>query len=492
MTSIVPEVNDETRVIAILGSTDASPKGDGWMFADFCILNQLLRNQGIEQVWWHATDFDNAVDEFGPIIHGQPHRARKVVCSSGQSLSHLRFCPVRELRERFLRNLQQFGADSKPGDRLLIILIGHGSIEPDLGLLIGELDPTDPQTHVMDPDSPEFDPRYRITRQDVEQNLTTMSPFATRCILSNSCYSGGWICSNSSRSVMAAVNDENESVSVQRSASGAYRGSYFTAAFCDALRFNQSAETTFREQTKNVSERLGELWEFLLETNPPVFAAQNDAWGDAFSSQTGLVQAEYGRRYNDLPSVPPNPLDFETDRQRGSLRSRYVKRLVRSYRASNPGRLTTPSNMTVDAAIATFEGKIPNSIMTPQKLGSLAIALRHRLKQAFLASSIIIEAGLAPFPTFATFDADSWPHRKSKRELIHHAELVIRRFDLLLPKVPKLQGGHRVFRKPYQYVACAAAAKGLDTLELHRRLANIQRRVFPTSDIPSDIYEFIF
>ena len=51
MASTIPEVNERTRLLAILGNTDPDPSdGDGWMFSDFCLLNQLLRDQGAEQV----------------------------------------------------------------------------------------------------------------------------------------------------------------------------------------------------------------------------------------------------------------------------------------------------------------------------------------------------------------------------------------------------------------------------------------------------------
>lgn len=51
MASVLPEINDRTRVLALLGNTDADPvKGDGWMYADFALLNQLFSGEGIQQI----------------------------------------------------------------------------------------------------------------------------------------------------------------------------------------------------------------------------------------------------------------------------------------------------------------------------------------------------------------------------------------------------------------------------------------------------------
>ena len=233
MTSTIPEVNERTRVLAVLGNRDPDPyDGDGWMYSDFCLLNQLLRHQGAEQVWLHSTDFDAAVDKFGPILHGQPHRQRKIVYDRGLTLAHLRLCSMSDLKRTFLEELARMGTESVPGDRILIILIGHGHDMP-FGLCIGD------EAHER---GPNLESDFLLTRSDVDGILGRLNPMISQCIISNSCFSGAWLCSSGSRLSMVAVSEEALSDSFNKSSSGGYRGGYFTAALVDTLRAHQALE----------------------------------------------------------------------------------------------------------------------------------------------------------------------------------------------------------------------------------------------------------
>ena len=474
MACVVPEVSPNTRILAILGADNPDPvNGDGWMVADYCLLNHMLREQGDEQIWLHAVDFEAARVAYGPILHGQSHRERRIVYDQNIPLAHLRRSPIGTLKAAFMQELSRMVAASKPDDRLLLILIGHGNTTP-FGLGLGNDEDTQSN--------------WVVTPDDMDEFLKRLDPAASQCIISTCCYAGGWICSNASRSSILAVATKNESDSFNESKSGNFRGGYFTAALCDTLRSHQASERTYWEPTGNVESSVEAMWELLLQVNPPVFSAQHNAWHDGVQDRTGLAQIEYAKRFETLPVVPGNPLEGETDRQTDSRRSRYLQRLVREYRAIKPGRPTASDNNTVMGRINRFEGRVAGPPITPQSQAWLGMALRHRLRQAFWAEELVQEMKLSPFPSFSSFSFDFWPYKKSWREG-HYQDLsrVWGRFRPLLPESPEYRlQTYRPFAKPTHYVLSAALAKGLDKLEFYRRLAIIWAAVFPQSEVPSE------
>ena len=143
------------------------------------------------------------------------------------------------------------GAESVPGDRILIILIGHGNDRP-FGLCISDVQEVDP----------EFESHYLLTRSDVEEVLGKLDPMISQCIISNSCFSGAWLCSSGSRSSMVAVSKTTTSDSFNKSASGGCRGGYFTAAVTDTLRAHQASEQSYLSHTENIMTSLDSLWAF--------------------------------------------------------------------------------------------------------------------------------------------------------------------------------------------------------------------------------------
>lgn len=283
MTSIVPEVNERTRVLAILGNTEAGPDGDDWMYADYALLNQLLGGQGIEQVWLHANkeSFATALQLHGPILHGSPDRERKVVFDGvTATLRHLQEVEEKDLKLLFLSELDRMVNESQAGDRLLIILIGHGQVPPVCGLHIGD--------HVDD------DQTYLLGGNDVLPILDNLRVDVQRCILCTSCFGCNWICSSASSSTMAPDDDQNMHL--------------FTEAFSDTLRASQAKTSTYQEFTSEIEANPENLFPLLLDVSPPVFSAQNNAWGSSTEAVTGVAQENHRARYNALRSVPANQI----------------------------------------------------------------------------------------------------------------------------------------------------------------------------------------
>lgn len=329
MASVLPEINDRTRVLALLGNADADPvKGDGWMYADFALLNQLFSGEGIQQIWLHSASesFSTAVERYGPMLHGNPKDPRKVVCD-GQTaiLKHIMEVPEAQLKAEFLQQLRRFTSESEAGDRPLLILIGHGSEPPMFGVCIG--DPAEDEMLDKEQDQDRI-----ISPEDIDPILGDLHDGVQQCIISTCCFAGNWICTNQSRSTMLAVAREAESDSYRRSASDKFRGGVFTDAIAGTLATTQHLTTSFHQLTTAITTNFGRLFPLLLDKNPPVFSAQNNAWHDDAARMTGLGGNDYKRRYDALRVVPPNlgGSSMGDTLQASRRSSRLLKLLVRA------------------------------------------------------------------------------------------------------------------------------------------------------------------
>ena len=145
---------------------------------------------------------------------------------------------------------------------------------------------------------------------------------------------------------MAAAQEDEESNSVARSASGRFAGGIFTQAVVNELfRAGSSSEQTieYKDWTDNVTNEMNQL--FAVGANPK-FSARDDSWDVKYDEATGIQKATYSQRYAALPLVSPNP-DPEG--------------LFISLAGHNPiaGRLnalcdTNPSNHHISALVAQF------------------------------------------------------------------------------------------------------------------------------------------
>ena len=96
--NVLPHVNGETHVIAILGVTDLDPgDGDGWLLADYCLLNQMLKGTG--QRWLCISE---ALEEYGKVFHGNTFCQRKVVCSRDNPLHDVVECDIESSQQSVL------------------------------------------------------------------------------------------------------------------------------------------------------------------------------------------------------------------------------------------------------------------------------------------------------------------------------------------------------------------------------------------------------
>jgi hypothetical protein len=472
----LPEVASNAHIIALLAISDPDPVvRDGWFLADFCLLNRLLDGLGSTQLWMTCIDIEAAVADFGPILHGNPFRQRKVVCSGTQDLSNLVTVPQGDLKDAFLESLRStYAIAAGRREPLLLILMGHG--EKDVyGILIGSDNDADPKT---------------LLPRDIQTALEeTLSPVA---IILSSCYSGGWL--STQQSVMAAVANDNLSDSYQRSASGSFRGGLFTHAIANTLSKDECRETDYKGFTENITANLRILFSLLAQENPPVYSAQGNAWSAPQEALTGLSNSQYRDKYNSLSMVPANPVVGSSDRQHGSRRQPPIitlltwpketessfEKLISTYLSMNPGRETTANNTAVGARIAIFKGEVQNRQFTLDDAVWLAVALKTRISLGAAADSYTIALELRPFPSFAEFDYSKWRKSNPYDDLFRETLRLLNRFPKLFPQFPFGRAKSlQPFDKPAFYVTAAFRSKGIDIAAANDRLLHLQQKLYP-------------
>ena len=120
----IHRITTKTHVVAVLGIEDARHRKDGWMWADFCFLNQILRGLGKTQAWFTSVDGAKLLKRQGPTVFGNPHRTRKVVYSKEIAPENVLRKSKYQLKEAFLSHLRLVADEIELGDHLLVILIG--------------------------------------------------------------------------------------------------------------------------------------------------------------------------------------------------------------------------------------------------------------------------------------------------------------------------------------------------------------------------------
>ncbi|RPB23654.1 hypothetical protein L211DRAFT_868529 [Terfezia boudieri ATCC MYA-4762] len=441
----------------ILGPEDANPTGDGWFAADFALLNQLLRGLGKSQTWITTIDFDQAIREFGPILHGNPHRQRKIVYGAqDQTLENISMIALGI--ENLLNALELVLEATSPGDKVLLIYCGHG--DPDTkGFNIGEVDILTPERF-----------RHVLTKY-IHKNLSVS-------LLLTSCYAGGWILNpNVNATILAAADNESESDSWNRSASGRFAGGLFIEAVAKELvrtatpsyGSGGSPPASFERFSSGVESTVEELFSLAAK---PVFQVKDTKDATDIQQAFGISFATdlYLKRFLSLPRAPPNPHPHNmTDRQRGNLIRRWppqVYDIVTQYEFLRPGDETKPSNMRIATLISCFK----EGILMDRDAITLWHSTRYRVLASMLADVYIPVLGLRPFRPFSMFDQGEWRTELKAKQGGGFFQAVI---DCHIFPGPTLGGINRPFIKLYQYIAAAGVDKGLDLPEFKEKLRNL-------------------
>lgn len=466
--STIPSITRTTHIIALLGPDNAAPTDHGWFAADFCLLNRLFANLGKSQRWYTSINLASAIREHGPILHGNPRRSRRVVCSDATQLHGLYQLAHDSLKHGWLSGITAVCENMDMDDHLLLILLGHG---------------TDTTNQFQFTIGDEY-----VHRQEVVQVIRASRAASDRIdkakvtFLTTSCYSGGWTMDTMcdlNPTVVAAAQHNQESDSTSRSASGRSGGSVFVEALANELaRSSPSPDAdrlprSFREWTSDIDAEMDRL--FAVGARPQ-FAAKEGSWDNSFPEVTGIPQATYRERYTSPPEVASNPESGSADERVAASHSIVRGRLItlcRQYLSIKPGRDTSGKNIKIHGLIHQFidwKSGLSSRSLSDADTVFLSSRLRHRMILAQVAEMYVDHLGLRPFRKFNMFVVDEWKQdASSERQQAFSAAYQQIPNNWIFPRGPMRK--HEGFPKPHYYLAAAFADKGLDIMEVSRRMA---------------------
>ena len=237
----IPDVQPNTRIIAVCGITDwhdpekpdnvgdASPKESGWFLSDFYYLHHMFQPISSDQVWLTCLDPEYIVRKYVQYIHGDPANLadRRVVLDESKltELHDVRVVEPDDLAERFLSTLKKACQEARESNRpVLIVICAHGDNDATCSIRIGGTgDPEKAPVLTMD--------QFKIALGNRRFN-------ARVCLITTSCYGGGWaINPNLNITSMHAQPRWEQSLAWPKSGTGnsRYCGSPFVSAIADTL-----------------------------------------------------------------------------------------------------------------------------------------------------------------------------------------------------------------------------------------------------------------
>jgi hypothetical protein len=233
--------NNSTHVVAVLGSTD--PVSDDWFLSDFCLLHKTLGTTAKLEHWLTCVDMHDAVRTLGrPIRHG-PMSNLKTVFSSDSARFYETVEP-KALADTFLHHIQDVASSVIEGDRLVIIIVAHGSNDGEVG--IGKDD---------------LGSDICITREDIEERLAFAANDMKTTIITTACYSGLWLLPLSTRfnNTLAAADQYAPSPSLLPSPSYHCNGGEFVHTLTEdftklAIHRDSAIHSVNNEPTFTVSD----------------------------------------------------------------------------------------------------------------------------------------------------------------------------------------------------------------------------------------------
>jgi len=211
--------NSCTRLIAVLGVPDAV--SNDWLISDFCLLHKILGGVASEETWLGSSHIDlhQLVTSTGKgILHGYGGANRRVVFSKDEP-NFMTHAVPHQLKQRFLDAITGIAAKADDGERIMIIIVGHGNSSGEVG--IGTVSESLSDDEVL-------------TREEVEAVLAPAKDGVEVTILTTACYSGLWAVPfealHTQPTVLAATEATEMNWSFPKSGSGRNRGSFHVAA----------------------------------------------------------------------------------------------------------------------------------------------------------------------------------------------------------------------------------------------------------------------
>jgi hypothetical protein len=249
------------RVRAIATSIEPSDA----FFCDLILLYQLL-SQSVDERWIPAMPYTPDLMQRSLTIHGHPQGERLLL--NPQRLDWVEHVTVGGLKRIFLASLQVAARSSK-GDRILVLINGHGIFDTPESEVPGSIE-------IGMNDARKF--RYL---SPVEVFTALRHTEADITVVLNSCYSGCWV--NRARppsnmTILARCNDTGEVLSFPASFSGHLQvtgGSEHFVAASPATNLSYNSRYSQRQQFSEMKDIVSDLAKNLhtagvLNAKPPL------------------------------------------------------------------------------------------------------------------------------------------------------------------------------------------------------------------------------
>ncbi|OBT60536.1 hypothetical protein VE03_10055 [Pseudogymnoascus sp. 23342-1-I1] len=327
----LPDVQPFTKIVGICGITDfsedkvspglASPKRDGWFFSDFYLFKHLLKDAASDQIWMTCVKPEIAVDKYDEYIHGDssPGKigSRRVVLNRAMlsdAKKNLEDCPPEHLLGNALKTIKRVCEEATRDQRpVLILIFGHGN----------------KKGYTIDIGGEGYDEPHRLTKGLFKRAVGNRAPEAGLCLLTTSCYSGGWAI-NPDLKVTAITAQAEWLQSLAWSVSGTIHqrscGSPFATAIADMLlrltiKGYQTDDLDDFSSGPTYAGFIMLIRSLVQKVDPkkvstsadgasysvhqPMFSAQDDEWEMAYSSRTGIPLNKFHERWRLLKEASP-------------------------------------------------------------------------------------------------------------------------------------------------------------------------------------------
>jgi hypothetical protein len=416
----IPDIKPYTKILAVCGINDyneannpdkpgmAAPDQDGWFFSDFYFLHHLFKDIATDQIWMTCVRPKDAVRKYTQYVQGdwRVPGDRRIVLNQAMlpEVEDVRFVPPKDLATSFLATLREICIEAIERPRpILIVVCTHGEARGYSWQMGGTGRPSN---------------WPRVTMETFKQALGTRSFAASLCLLTTSCFGGGWaINPELNITSMSAQNYWKQSLAwpMSGTANRRYCGSPFASAIAKTLLsltvdgfegdqvddFNEAPTYAgFITLVTEMVERLDPRGEGIqgsadyVSVHNPTFSAQDDAWEMAYSTRTGFPLNMFQQRWLQLraagySSPPPGGEHRFGPGERVfsyDVLKTVTKKEVKEYLKSYPGDDSLSKNTSLHGRIYALLSEKRDFM--PIELECIREEVDYRMNQVMAAATV--------------------------------------------------------------------------------------------------------
>lgn len=257
--TMAPAARNPTRTLIAFGGAQI----DNAIATDFVAISKALINNNLNPTCLSGTDLRDVMGIVGyPLVFGREDLGSRTVVYTHQEAAGIPFYHLAgaSLKNSIITWISNAAADMCPGDRMVLVLLGHGTAKGDMILS------TRGRTEVL-------------TKSEIIVSLRWLPRNVRVTVMNESCYSGSWseVASNvgdgGKRAVLAENACEHNELSWNYySSSGRFRCSLFAVAWLNEITTN--AEGRVSQHISRIKEEV----DFVpphQKTNTPVITTSS-------------------------------------------------------------------------------------------------------------------------------------------------------------------------------------------------------------------------